>query len=111
MILLLKMLRILFSEAAIDVSSVDEGELHMKKWYPSVIRFYNFRRSNKSAPIEVKTKVLSACLSSLLHSSAMRDETLGVICGEIGDKAHTIYSCFSTLRDDLRNFDGISALW
>ena len=51
-----------------DVSSLDEGDLHMKKRYPSVIKFYNFLRSNKSAPIKVKTKVLLACMSSLLHN-------------------------------------------
>ena len=51
-----------------NVSSMDEGDLHMKKRYPSVIKFYNFLRSNKSAPIKVKTKVLLACMSSLLHN-------------------------------------------
>ena len=51
-----------------EVSLTDEGDLHMKKRYPSVIKFYNFLRSNKSAPMKVKMKVLLACLSSLLHN-------------------------------------------
>ena len=31
-----------------NASLVDEGELHMKKRYSSVIKYYNFLRTNKS---------------------------------------------------------------
>ena len=52
-----------------NASLVDEGELHMKKRYSSVIKYYNFLRSNKSAPMKVKIKVLKSCVTnSLLHN-------------------------------------------
>ena len=52
-----------------DASLVTEAELHMKKRYSSVIKYYNFLRSNKSAPTKVKLKVLKSCvMRSLLHN-------------------------------------------
>ena len=46
-----------------------EMEMHMKKRYKSVIKFYNFMRSNKLAPLKVKLKVLKACVgNSLLYN-------------------------------------------
>ena len=42
--------------------------LHMTKRYKSVVKFYNFLRSNRIAPLKVKLKVLKACVSSLLHN-------------------------------------------
>ena len=51
-------------------ASVEEDlKLHLQKRHPSVIKFYNFIRSNKSAPLKVKLKVLKACVvGSLLHN-------------------------------------------
>ena len=50
-------------------SIAEEARLHMKKRYTSVIKYYNFLRSNRSAPLKVKTKVLQSCvMSSLLHN-------------------------------------------
>ena len=47
----------------------EEMKLHMKKRYKSVIKFYNFIRSNRVAPLQVKIKVLKSCvISSLLHN-------------------------------------------
>ena len=55
-------------------SVAEDLQLHMKKRHPSVIKFYNFIRSNKSAPLKVKLKVMKACvMGSLLHNS----ETFG----------------------------------
>ena len=52
----------------------EDLQLHMKKRHPSVIKFYNFIRSNMSAPLKVKLKVMKACVTgSLLHNS----ETFG----------------------------------
>ena len=49
-------------------SLVEEACLHMKKRFISVIKYYNFLRSNRSAPLKVKTKVLQSCvMSGLLH--------------------------------------------
>ena len=43
--------------------------LHMKKRFHAISKFYNFLRSNKLAPISVKLKVLEACVcSALLHN-------------------------------------------
>ena len=47
----------------------DELELHMTKRYKSCIKFYNFCRENKLAPLSVKIKALKACvMSSLLYN-------------------------------------------
>ena len=44
-------------------------DLHMKKRFHSIGKFYNFLRNNKLAPISVKLKVLEACVcSALLHN-------------------------------------------
>ena len=44
-------------------------ELHMQSRFIAVSKFYNFIRSNKLAPINVKLKVLQACVKScLLHN-------------------------------------------
>ena len=42
-------------------SLVEEACLHMKKRFISVIKYYNFLRTNRSAPLKVKTKVLQNC--------------------------------------------------
>ena len=47
----------------------EELGLHMTKRFKSVIKFYNFLRSNIIAPIKVKLKVLKSCVfSSLLYN-------------------------------------------
>ena len=47
----------------------DELQLHMQKRHPSVIKYYNFIRSNRCAPLKVKLKVMRACvMGSLLHN-------------------------------------------
>ena len=52
-------------------------KLHIKKRYSSCIKFYNFLRSNKLAPLHVKLKVLKACvINSLLYNC----ETSGDWC-------------------------------
>ena len=41
----------------------------MRKRYTSVIKFYNFIRSNRVAPLQIKLKVLKSCvMGSLLHN-------------------------------------------
>ena len=55
----------------------DDMKLHIKKRYSSCIKFYNFLRSNKLAPLHVKLKVLKACfINSLLYNC----ETFGNWC-------------------------------
>ena len=51
-------------------------DLHLKQRFTNVIKFYNFIRANKCAPISIKLKVLSSCvLSTLLYN-----------CETFGDK-------------------------
>ena len=52
----------------------EELQLHMQKRYVSVIKFYNFIRSNRSAPLKVKLKVLESCV---MHSILHNCETFG----------------------------------
>ena len=60
---------VLGSHLSCAASLKEELSLHMKNRYTSVIKFYNFIRSNKGAPLQVKTKVLKSCvLSSLLYN-------------------------------------------
>ena len=60
---------LLGSHLTCTASLNEEMSLHMQKRYKSVIKFYNFIRSNKSAPLKVKLKVLRSCvLGSLLHN-------------------------------------------
>ena len=60
---------LLGSHLTSGVSLAEEISLHMQKRYKSVIKFYNFIRSNKSAPLKVKIKVLKSCvMSSLLYN-------------------------------------------
>ena len=47
----------------------EDLQLHMLKRFPSVIKFYNFIRANRNAPLPVKIKVLKACvINSLLYN-------------------------------------------
>ena len=41
-------------------------ELHLKKRFKNVIKFFNYVRSNKLAPVSVKLKVLKSCVMSAL---------------------------------------------
>ena len=60
---------LLGSHLTCSASLNTEMKLHMDLRYKSVIKFYNFIRSNKLAPLTVKLKVLRACVvSSLLHN-------------------------------------------
>ena len=60
---------LLGSHLTSSASLIDEMKLHMDLRYKSVIKFYNFIRSNKLAPLSVKLKVLRACVvNSLLHN-------------------------------------------
>ena len=43
-------------------------ELHYKKRFKNVIKFFNYVKSNRLAPVSVKLKVLKACMSALLHN-------------------------------------------
>ena len=62
-------LLLLGSHLTHHASLFDEGELHMKKRFSSVVKYYNFLRSNRSAPTKVKMKVLRSCVTtSLLHN-------------------------------------------
>ena len=60
---------LLGSHLSSTASVKEELELHMSKRFKSVIKFYNFLRSNVIAPLKVKLKVLKSCvLSSLLYN-------------------------------------------
>ena len=60
---------LLGSHLTCTVSLKEELVFHMEKRYKSVFKFYNFIRSNKSAPLKVKLKVLRVCVvGSLLHN-------------------------------------------
>lgn len=60
---------LLGSHLTSSASVKDEMKLHMDLRYKSVIKFYNFIRSNKMAPLTVKLKALKSCvISSLLYN-------------------------------------------
>ena len=62
-------LEILGSHITENVSLEEELELHMKKRFKSVIKFFNFCKENRLAPISVKLNALRACVeSSLLYN-------------------------------------------
>ena len=62
-------LTLLGSHISVSGLLKDDLELHMAKRYSSCIKFYNFCRENKLAPISVKIKVLKACvINSLLYN-------------------------------------------
>ena len=62
-------LTILGSHVSSSGRLTDDLELHMKKRYSSCMKFYNFCRQNKLAPLSIKIKVLKACVvNSLLHN-------------------------------------------
>ena len=54
-------LKILGSHLSFTGILQNELELHMKKRYVSCIKFYNFCRENRLAPLSVEIKVLKAC--------------------------------------------------
>ena len=62
-------LEILGSHLSHTGSLVDDLQLHMSKRYVSCIKFFNFCRENKLAPLSVKLKMLKACVMySLLYN-------------------------------------------
>ena len=73
--------------------------LHMRKRFCAVNKFYNFLGSNKLAPIPVKLKILEACVcSALLHNC----ETFG---SKIPDDLEKVYlslikSCLGVRRNN-----------
>ena len=47
----------------------DDMSHHLTKRYQTCVKFYNFVRSNRVAPLQVKLKVLKSCvLSNLLYN-------------------------------------------
>jgi len=55
--------------AFISENVSNDHEQHMKKRYKNVIKFLNYLKNNKYAPLVVKLKVLKACVvSTLLYS-------------------------------------------
>ena len=61
-------LEILGSHITGSASIKEEMQLHMQKRHMSVIKFYNFIRSNRSAPLKVKLNILRSCVTgSILH--------------------------------------------
>ena len=53
---------------------VEDLKFHMEKRYVSCIKYYNFLRANKLAPLYVKIKVLKACV---INSLLFNCETFG----------------------------------
>ena len=76
----------------------DDLELHMKKRYVSCIKFYNFCRENRLAPLSVKIKVLKACvMGSLLYNC----ETLGnKVPKELETVYHKLIRCAFQVRSN-----------
>ena len=79
-----------------------ELELHMNKRFKSVIKFYNYIRANKLAPLSVKLKVLKACvLGSLLHNC----ETFGkYIPKELESVYNKMLKCCLNVRSNTPNY-------
>ena len=78
-------LEILGSHISQSGSLRDELELHMKKRFSSCVKFFNFCKENKLAPLSVRLDALRACVtSSILYN-----------CETFGDKVpkdlETIY--------------------
>ena len=47
----------------------DDLDAHLKERFKNIIKYFNFIRSNKTAPISIKLKVLSSCvLSTILYN-------------------------------------------
>ena len=60
---------LLGSHLTSSASLKEEMKLHMDLRFKSVIKFYNFIRSNRMAPLNVKLKALKSCvMSSLLYN-------------------------------------------
>ena len=60
--------------------------LHMKKRFPSCIKFFNFCHENKLAPVSVRLNALKACVT---HSILFNCEAFGPA---LPDKLETIYN-------------------
>ena len=44
----------------------DDLDAHLKERFKNIIKYFNFIRSNKTAPISIKLKVLSSCVRSTI---------------------------------------------
>ena len=79
----------------------EEMMLHMQKRYKSVIKFYNFIRANRAAPLQVKIKVLRSCVvSSLLHNC----ETFGKNIAKDLESAYIkLLKCCFNIRSSIPN--------
>ena len=93
---------LLGSHLTSSASLKEEMTLHMQKRYKSVIKFYNFIRSNKVAPLHIKMKVLKSCVvSSLLHNC----ETFGNYIIKDLESAYTklLKRCFGVRNNTPNN--------
>lgn len=79
-------LEILGSHITSSGRLADDLELHIKKRFPSCIKFFNFCHENKLAPLSVRLKALRVCvMSSVLNNC----EAFGP---RLPDKLETIYN-------------------
>ena len=70
-------------------------DLHLKERFINVVKFYNFLRANKRAPISVKLKVLSTCVRTLLYNC----ETFGdKLPEDIKKHYHKLLRCAVNVR-------------
>ena len=92
---------LLGSHITSNASVKDEMKLHMKLRHKSVIKFYNFIRSNKLSPLSVKLKVLKSCvISSILYNC----ETFGDYVPKDIDSTYTkMLKCCFNARSNISN--------
>ena len=93
---------LLGSHLTSGVLLAEEISLHMQRRYKSVIKFYNFIRSNKSAPLKVKIKVLKSCvMSSLLYNC----ETFGnCVPKDLESTYLKLLKCCFNVRTNVPNY-------
>ena len=71
-------------------------DLHLKERFMNVVKFYNFLRSNKQAPISVKLNVLLACVQGTLLYNC---ETFGEkLPSDIKKHYHKLLRCTVNVR-------------
>ena len=73
-------------------------DLHLNERFINVIKFFNFIKSNKHAPISIKLKVLSSCvMSTILYNC----ETFGdKLPGNIEKLYHRLIKCALNVREN-----------
>ena len=79
-------LEILGSHIDSSGNLADDLELHIKKRFPSCIKFFNFCHENKLAPLSVRLNALRACV---MHSILYNCEAFGPA---LPNKLETIYN-------------------